>query len=120
MPKIDKVSWGKVKIDGKNHSQVLIIGDQVYERDSEKLHQLFRTSHEIADWEQKLLLSKNPEVILIATGWNGVLKVNEKFKNQILKLGIELRAVLTPKAIDEYNRLVDEGKKVNALIHTTC
>lgn len=113
MPKIDKVSWGKVKVDGKNYSQVLIIGDQVYERNSEKLHQLFRTSHEIADWEQKLLLSKNPEVILIATGWNGVLKVDGilKEKAKILK---------TPQMVKEYNHLVKQGIKVNALIHTTC
>jgi hypothetical protein len=74
----------------------------------------------VADWEQKLLLSEDPEVILIASGWSGILKVDEEFKNKVEKKGVELRVVLTPKIVEEYNRLVAEGKRVNCLIHTTC
>ena len=80
MLKIDKVEWGKIEINGKKYGQVLIIGDQVIERDSEKLHQLFDTTHKIGDWEVEKLFSGNPELIIIGTGWAGVLKVNSKFK----------------------------------------
>jgi len=118
--KIEKVGWGKVKVDGKEYHQVLIVGDKVFERDKPKLEALFGTSHKIGDWEEKLLFSKNPQVILIATGWSGVLKVNPKFKIQNSKLGIEVKEVLTPKVVKEYNKLISEGKRVNALIHTTC
>jgi len=120
MPKIEKVSWRKVKIDGKEYWQVLIVGEKVIPREVEKVKQVYGTDHVIADWEEKLLFSENPEVILIATGWGGVLKVNPKFKIQSSKLGIELKEVLTSKIIGEYNQLIFEGKKVNALIHTTC
>lgn len=120
MPKIDSVSWGKVKIDGVDYWQVLIIGDRVIPRQVEKVKEKYGTDHVIADWEQALLLSGHPQVILIANGWSGVLKVNEKIKNQISKMGIELRIVLTPKIIKAYNDLVAAGKRVNALIHTTC
>ncbi|MGB9707066.1 MAG: MTH938/NDUFAF3 family protein [Microgenomates group bacterium] len=120
MPKIESVSWGKVKIDGREYHQVLIVGDKVFERDKPKLEELFGTTHQIGDWEEELLLSQNPEIILIATGWSGVLKVTENLKFKIENLGIELKTVLTPKIVSEYNRLVAEGKKVNALIHTTC
>lgn len=120
MPKIDKVSWEKVEVNGREYHQVLIVGDEVLGRDKPKLERLFGTTHEIGEWEQEKLLSNNPEIVLIAAGWSGVMKVNEEFKNQISKLGIELRTVLTPKVIGEYRRLVEEGKRVNALIHTTC
>jgi len=120
MVKIEKVSWGKVKVNGQIYHQVLIIGEKVLARDKEKLETLFGTTHEIGDWEQKELLSSKPDVILIASGWNGVLKVNEKFEKQIAKLGIELRIVLTPKIVREYSSLVAQGKRVNCLIHTTC
>ncbi len=120
MVKIEKVSWGKVKVNGQIYHQVLIIDEKVLARDKEKLENLFGTTHQIAAWEQKELLSGKPDIILIASGWNGVLKVDEKFKNQIAKLGIEFKVVLTPKIIDEYSRLVSEGKRVNCLIHTTC
>jgi len=120
MAKIDKVSWAKVKIDGKDYWQVLLIGEKVTPREVERVKQEYGTDHVVADWEQKMLLSESPEVILIANGWSGVLKVNEKFKNQISKLGMELRVVLTPRLVKEYNQLIKEGKRVNALIHTTC
>lgn len=120
MPKIDSVSWAKVKIDGQEYWQVLIVGEKVIPREVERVKQQCDTDHVIADWEEKLLLSENPEIILIATGWSGVLKTNQELKIKSQKLGIELRTVLTPKVMSEYNRLVESGKRVNALIHTTC
>lgn len=120
MPKIDKVSWGKVKVDGKEYHQVLIVGNEVLERESDKLHELFGTTHEIGKWEQEKLLSNQPEIILVASGWSGLLRVDDKFKKKAEDAGIELRLVLTPKVVGEYNRLVEERKKVNVLIHTTC
>lgn len=120
MPKIEKVSWGKVKIDGQDYHQVLILGDRVEERDEKRLRQLFGTTHRMGDWEQKKLLSGDPEIVLIANGFNGVLKVDEEFRQKVEKAGVELRVVKTPKVIEEYNSLVKGGKRVNALIHTTC
>ena len=120
MVKIDSVSWGKVRVNSKDYHQVLIIGDEVIERDKEKLETLFGTTHKIGNWEQEKLLSNKPDVILIASGWSGILKVEEEFKNRISKLGIELKVVLTPRVAREYSQLVNQGKRVNCLIHTTC
>lgn len=120
MPKIDKVSWGKVKVDGKEYHQVLIIGNEVLERESDKLHELFGTTHRIGDWEKERLLSGNPEIVLIASGWSGLVKIDEEFKNKLKEKDTELQAVLTPKVVEYYNQLNKEGKRVNALIHTTC
>ncbi|PIU28876.1 hypothetical protein COT08_00110 [Candidatus Woesebacteria bacterium CG07_land_8_20_14_0_80_44_9] len=120
MPKLNKISWGKVKVDGKDFHQVLIVGGKVIERDKQKLETLFSTTHKIGDWEQKLLLSENPEIILVASGWSGILKIEEEFKNRVVKQGAELKVVLTPMVVGEYNRLVTEGKRVNCLVHTTC
>lgn len=120
MIKIDKVKWGNVWVNGQKYHQALVIGEKILERESEKLRQLFRTTHQLGDWEEKQLFSGQPEVILIANGWEGVLKVGEEFKNKAKKKGLGLKIVLTGKIIKEYERLLKEGKKVNALIHTTC
>lgn len=120
MPKIDKIAWGKVKVDGQNYHQVLVVDAQVEERDSSKLRELFGTTHRIGDWEQEKLLSENPQIILIANGFSGVLKVGQKFKDKINQQSIELRVVLTPKVAKEYHKLLAEKKRVNVLIHTTC
>ena len=120
MPKVDKVSWGKVKVDGQKYHQVLLVGDEVVERDAAKLRNLFGTTHKIGDWEKKKLLSGKPKIILIANGFNGVLKVDDEFKKMAQQAKVELRVVLTPKAVEDYNELATQGKRVNALIHTTC
>ncbi len=120
MIQIDSVEWGKIVINGQEYNQVLIIGDEVFERDDKKLHQLFKTTHQIGDWEEKLLFSGKPKLIVIGNGFDGVLEASEKFKGQSERLGIELKILKSPQAVDEFNKLSKAGKKVNALIHTTC
>jgi hypothetical protein len=120
MPKIDKVSWGKVKINGQNYHQVLLIGNEVFERESDKLHQLFGTTHQIGDWEKEELMKNQPEIILVAAGWSGLVKIDDDFKKQLATKKIQLETVLTPQVKKRYQDLVSAGKRVNALIHTTC
>lgn len=120
MPKVNKVSWGKVKVDDKDYHQVLLIGDKVFERDGDKLRELFGTTHQIGDWEKKELVSGSPEIVLIATGWSGLVKIEDDFKKELAKRKIVLETVLTPKVVKRYNQLIEEGKRVSALIHTTC
>ena len=118
--RIEKVSWGKVKIDGKTYHQVLIVGSEVFERDKPKLETLFGTTHQLGDWEKEKLVAGNPELILVASGWSGLLKIDPEFENLVRTKEIELRVVLTPKVISEYNQLLKDKKRVNVLIHTTC
>lgn len=120
MPKIESLTWANVKIGGQGFWQVLVIGERLVPRDVERVKKEYGTDHVVADWEQELLLSENPEVILVANGWSGILKVGQDFKEKAKKAGTELRVVLTPKAAEEYNQLIKDGKRVNALIHTTC
>ena len=118
--KIDSVGWAEVVIGGRKYFQALVVGGKAVPRDHEKLEQLFGTTHVIPDWEQERLLEGNPEVIIIGNGWNSVLKVSEEAKRKFEEAGVEVKVLDTQRAVEEYNRLVDEGKKVNALIHTTC
>ena len=99
---------------------MLLIGDQIIPRNTEKLNKLFGTTHRIGDWETRALLSGEPEIVIIASGRDGVLKVAEDFKKACEENKIKLRIFKSQKAVKEYNRLTGKGKKVNALIHTTC
>ncbi|MDA2922372.1 hypothetical protein MYX07_03850, partial [Patescibacteria group bacterium AH-259-L07] len=74
MPYIEGTKFGSVTIDGEKYFQVLIMGNEVKEREYEKLKQLFGTSHKVGDWEIKELLEKNnPEIIVIGNGRQGRL-----------------------------------------------
>lgn len=120
MPKINAVSFGEIVIDEKKYHQVLIIGEKVEERDWEKLEKEFGTTHRIGDWEKEKLLAGNPEVVVIGNGYQGVLIVEDSFVELLRKKKIEVFIDLTPQAVKIYNQKIEEGKKVNALIHTTC
>lgn len=117
---IGSTKFGSVTINNKKYGQVLIIGGQIEERDEKQLYKLFGTTHQIGEWEVGKLLSTKPEVIIIGNGQSGVLKVNDKIKQKFLGLGIELKILLTKEAIKEFNKINQTGRKVNALIHTTC
>ena len=120
MPHINSTEFGSITIDERKYDQVLIVGERVFERESDKLKIIFGTSHKIGDWELEELLSTNPEIIVIGNGVDGVLTVDKEIADAINKAGIKLIIEKTPQAIITYNENYDSGKKVNALIHTTC
>lgn len=117
---LDFTSFGSITINGKRYGQVLIVGETVQEREEKKLYSLFGTTHYIGNWEVEKLLSNKPEVIIIGSGQSGVLEVTDDVRQKLIAEGAKLKILITPEAIKEYNKLVAEGKKVNALIHTTC
>jgi len=119
MPKINSTQFGSIIIDDQKYGQVLIVSDHVEERDEAKLEEVFGTSHRIGDFEIKMLLSNQPEIIVIGTGQSGVMRVTEDDK-QALFQNCQLIIQQTPQAIKTFNKLITEGKRVNGLFHTTC
>lgn len=120
MPYINSTKFGEIVIDGKKYYQVLIIGNEVEERQVDQLEALFGTTHEIGEWEKERLLKGKPEIILIGTGQNGAMKVKKELVDYLEQHQIEVISATTSEIIQIYDRKVKEGRKVNALIHTTC
>lgn len=120
MPKINSTEFGSITIDDKKYDQVLIIGNKVEERDYDKLKELFQTSHKIGDWEVAVLLKDNPEMVVIGTGQNGALSVEQKVIDILAQNKIKVTIEKTPQAVITYNSAISAGKRVNAVIHTTC
>lgn len=119
MPYINSAKYGEIIIDNKKYSQVLIIGNSVFEREYDKLKKLFGTSHKIGDWEINKLLSDNVKTIIIGTGIDNRLEVDENLKSKATRANVEIIAIKTLEAINVYNEKIKSGD-VNALIHTTC
>jgi len=120
MPYINSTEFGSITIDDIKYNQVLIVGNKVIEREYKKLKELFGTSHKIGEWEVVELLKENPEAVFIGTGQDGMLSVDKNIIEIMKGKGIELVIEKTPVIITLYNNNLKIGKKVNALIHTTC
>ena len=63
------------------------------------------------------LLRERPKVLIIGTGYDNMVQVEE----QILALcSVQVLPLPTPEAVRRYNELKGEGKRVAAIIHSTC
>lgn len=119
MVKFDSTSFGSVTINGQTHGDVIVIGEDVLNRDKQIARLSFGTSHVIGKEEASLLIKGSPKAVVIGTGQSGCVQIKPEASELIKNSGAELITLLTPKAIQKYNRL-SQKKKVNALIHVTC
>lgn len=113
MVKVDAAKWGEVKIDGKSYfSDMYVYWDGRTE--ARKKGHLFDIDEFVK------LLQKDPGIIVIGTGHNGVVKVPDEVLQMAENKKIELFMEKTPQAAEVFNAFVKEGKRVIAVIHTTC
>lgn len=118
--KLESTKFGRVTINGKAYPDVLLVGDKIILRNLERLHRKYGTAHIVPPEELDQLLEAGPEVLVIGAGQQGLLQVDSCLKEMAKEAGVSLIIKRTPLALREYQRLVAEGKKVNALIHVTC
>ena len=112
--KIDSYSFGKIVINGKNYTSDVIIYpgrvDASWWRQEGHLLQL-------ADLAEAL--QAKPDVLVIGTGHDGVMRVPREIIERITAQGIEVKVERTSKAVKVYNDL-QGTKTVIAALHLTC
>lgn len=111
--KIEDYSFGKIKIDGQNFDDDLILDDN----EKEISRWIREEGHEVSASDLDRLKEKNPKTVIIGTGNSGQMKVLDEAKKFIENKGAKLIIDITPKAVKKYNQT--KGSKV-ALFHLTC
>lgn len=76
--------------------------------------------HRVSADEIRTILKSNPEVIVIGTGQFGCVKLLEEAARVAEAHGVKVVKERTPVAIKKFNELVDEGKRIAAIVHVTC
>jgi hypothetical protein len=71
--------------------------------------------HYVAFAEIKGLLEEEPDVLIIGTGYDNLVQVEEEISAMPI-----VETLPTPQAVRRYNELRSEGKRVAAIIHSTC
>lgn len=115
MPKIniDNAFFGSIIINGQKHDTDLTIywDGEILQR--ERKHNITRN-----DIEELML--KEPEVIVVGTGNSGMMKIDTEAELSARLNGVELVVAETPKAAQEFNKLMRLKKRVVAVMHATC
>lgn len=111
---IDSYSFGEIVINGRRYtSDVIIFSNSVDDNWWRK------NGHLLHKDDLKDIISEEPEILIVGTGHDGLMKVLDETKQYIESQGIELIIEETEIACKIYNKL--EGKKkIIAAFHLTC
>jgi len=114
---IDSYEFGAMVINGKRYtSDVVIFPDRVldgwWRREGHRLY--------VEDLKEVLGAEPTPEVLVVGTGYSGLMKVSPGVEEALRGSGIELIAQPTKQACQTFNELLKSGRRVVAAFHLTC
>jgi len=114
--------FGMVKFADKKYQHDIIVhlDGNVDKRNKNPSKIKYGTSHILAAEEIEDLIEENLDVLVVGCGQYSVLKVGEDAMELLSAENIELVDLPTQEAVDEFNKLKNQGKRVVAIIHVTC
>ena len=111
---IDSYEFGRITINGKRYStDLLVFSDKV------KTGWWRKEGHRLQKADLKEVLEAKPEVLVVGTGYSGMMNVPPETRSYIESEGIQLIVQKTVEACKTFNRLV-ESRTVVAALHLTC
>lgn len=112
---INDYHFGKIVIDGKDFGKdLLVVSGRV---DDSWWRQ---EGHSLQVEDLGAVLAVQPKVLVVGTGFFGMMKIPVETTELLESNGIELIAARTSKAVEAFNKLADSGMEVAAAFHLTC
>jgi len=112
MPKINSIKYGEIQIDKKTY-----YSDMLLFWDGKKA--LLEKTHIIDLNLLEKILKKRPDSIVIGVGLEGTVKLGPGIREVLKKAKVKLFIDKTLNAMEIYNALQAQGKRVAAIIHAT-
>jgi len=117
-PGIETLRWGKVTLEGgQQFKDVKLYPGGAREWDWTETGTRHSPGIQLTDVQE--LLEHGATVVVLSLGQLGRLAVAPETLRDLEDLGVEVRMLMTPAAVENYNRLRGVAP-VGALIHSTC
>jgi hypothetical protein len=117
--KIDELILGSIAVEGKKYRRdILIFADGTVKK--RKGGFLMFGSHKIKKQELEDLSQGQPEVIIVGTGTSGAAHIAPEAESWAKGKNLSLLVQPSYDAVTSLNELVEQKKKVAALVHITC
>jgi len=111
---IEDYSFGQMVIRGQKYaSDLIIFPDRI------KSSWWRNSGHKLSLLDLEDVSKEEPEILVIGTGFAGLMKVEEEVKNYCREKGITLIIEKTKKAVQKFNELAPAKKTIGAF-HLTC
>ena len=117
--KVESLSFGSIIVGGKKYRRDLILFPDGTVKKRKGSFWIFG-SHRFKREEIEELWRAGAEDIVIGTGTNSKAKLSNEAKSYAEQAQLQLHTFPSYEAVLEFNCLVDNGKKVTAIIHVTC
>jgi hypothetical protein len=112
-PRIESALFGTFIIDGNKYEGDIVVSWNGEVRDRQK-------THDFTGSEMNGILMSQPDVVVVGTGYSNMLKVAHDAEVAARLEGVDVVVKKTTDAVQEYNKLARLGKKVVAVLHSTC
>lgn len=111
---IESYSFGRMVIEGQIYTaDIIILPDSINDSWWRK------SGHRVCLEDIEDVFKEEPEVLVIGTGFNGLVKVEEEVKHLAQSKGTELIIEKTKKAVQIFNAIASQKKTIGAF-HLTC
>jgi hypothetical protein len=111
---IKEYSFGRIKINDQVYKNDVIVYPNRVEPDWWR-----DQGHLLQEQDLTEVMKFEPEFLVVGTGANGVMTVPKQLK-KMLQEQTNLVVAKTPQAIEKFNQLLAEDKKVVGAFHLTC
>ena len=120
-PRVTHISWSKIEISEENGTTKSYVDCKLSPQGSTKWDWTVAGTHhrpgiQIADLKDII----DADVIILSRGMDLILQTKPETEAYLKSLNKEYYILETREAVKKYNELVNAGKKVSALIHSTC
>ncbi|MBD3214430.1 MAG: hypothetical protein GF311_17595 [Candidatus Lokiarchaeota archaeon] len=109
---IEDYQFGRIEINNKTYTNdVILLGKEV-------LPEWWRErGHSLAKKDLEKVIDYNPDVLIVGTGNSGRMTVPRDLPK---KLNLKVKSYPTKTAVKEYNKRLENGKKIAGAFHLTC
>lgn len=121
-PRLENTGFGWVQVDGVRYEEDILITaeGEVKARPKELSRKYARGHTPLGPEEVAEALLGDPQVLVIGAGQYGVLPIVGQAQEVLRQRGVEVHVLHAPQALELYNRLAGEGRRLAAIIHVTC
>jgi len=113
--KIDQYGFGKIVIEGKTYTSDVIIYPENVDPSWWR-----KEGHRLQPEDLEQAVREKPNILIVGTGNVGAMQVPKETLSFFRSQGIDVRVARTGKAVEIFNGLQKENKKVVAALHLTC
>lgn len=118
-PRVERARWGQIRLeDGSTYKDAKLFpgGSRAWDWDETGT----RHAPGVQPADVQELIDHGADVVILSQGFQNRLQICPQTRQWLAQEDVEVHADATEAAVTRYNRLVDAGRAVGALIHSTC